>query len=99
MRPQQNERAQWIGAPERKLFPLLLRQRFRDEQKPPEPVGQTQTGSHPKRQTRVDVAYQSTNGRSKRESHAERDTNHSESAGTFLFWGDVGNVSHRGWDA
>src|SRR2546430_7183187 len=98
MRTQQHERADRIRATQRKWFSPILGQRFRNEEKSPEPIGQAQRRRRPECETWIGIAQQSSNSWPESESKTKRNPDHAERAGAFFFRRNVRDVSHRGWN-
>src|SRR5437773_12109381 len=99
MRAQQRKRAHRVRTAQLELFSLISGQGFRNEEVTPEPIRQAKSCCNPKRQTRTDVARQSTNRRAERESDAERDADQAERSSSLFSRCNVGDVSHRGRNA
>src|SRR6266540_5380721 len=78
---------------------MLGSQRFGHENVTVKPVCQAKSSGHPERQTRTDVSERAANSRTENETETERDADHAESAGAFLFWNDVSDVGHGSWNA
>src|SRR5438128_1283811 len=94
VRPEQDERADRIGAAQREFFAMFLSQRFRHKQKSVKPVRQAESGRNPERQTRTDIPKWTADTRSENEAQTKRDAYHPEGAGAFLFRNDISDIGH-----
>jgi len=99
LRAQQSERAERIGPPPGEARSSLGRQRFRKDQQPVKGVGQAQRRRDPERQARVDIAGEPAERGPEHEARAEGYARQSETGGTLLRRGDVGDVGIRGRNA
>ena len=73
-----------------------MAQRFRNEEKPVEPIQQTESGGDPKCHARISVADQPANDWAESEPDAKGSADQPESSGAFFPGSDVGDVGHRG---
>src|SRR6202030_792938 len=92
MRTEERQRAERIGHVPRGFGAPLLRKRFGKNEKTIHGIGEAERGSGPKGKAQVDVAEESTDGRSDDEAHAERSSEITELLGAFVGRGDVGDV-------
>src|SRR5436309_14825549 len=98
MRPQQDKRADRIGAPQREFFAVFVSQRFRDENVAVEPIRQAKPGRNPERQTRNDVCQRSANSGTQNKAETKRQADHTECASASYFRDNLVTIRHANWD-
>src|SRR4029450_4661529 len=99
MRTQQGERTSRLCPAQGEFFSMFVAQGFRHKQVTVKPVRQTKSGCNPERQPNIDVAQGAAYAWPKNKTKTERHADHTERSGAFLFRYDVGNISHRCWNA